>query len=449
MGGNINQRIYVIILILFSQLALPAQENSSEASLDKILKEKSIRFITTPSAFDYYIYQGQHKGYQYELAKLFVNYLNNKYLKNDPVKIRFEMIPLSFVDMIDALNASKGDVISANLTITNERLKKVAFTDEIRSSQEIIVTRNELKNSTIWHKRIAVRKGTSFFEHIYNWNKNNPESFLAVDYVDKSLEIENTLELLAYGKYDYAMTDSHIFELTQNIHPSLVKANQQPFKKITKIAWATRIKDIKLREEINNFIPKIKEGSLLGNIFHRRYFEDLEVISDARNTNKISAYDELIKKYSKKYQVDWRLMSALAFQESRFKAHINNKWGAIGLFQIKKSTASEPYVNIKKIKGVQNVENNIHAGIKYFAWIRDTFFNKMNEKEKINFTLAAYNAGPGALKRARKKAKKMKLNPNKWKKNTEFALINLNKLEPVKYVSEIRKRYKSYKLMGY
>ena len=435
---------YSLALVGSSQYSI-----NQKISLKEILNKKYIRFITTPSAFDYYIYQGQHKGFQYELAKSFVKYLNDKYLENDPVKIRFEMVPMDFTNMIKALRDGRGEIIAANLTITDERKKIISFTGHINETQELIVTRKELLNKSIWRKKIATRKGTSFFEHVKKWNKLNNERFLAIDYADSDLDIENILELLAYGKFDYAFTDSHIFDLAKNIYPSLAKTKTQPFKEKRKIAWATRIENIDLLDELNEFIPRIRKGSLYGNIFHNKYFSDLEMISNARNTDKISQYDRLIKKFARKYDWDWRLCIAIAYQESRFDASINNKWGAIGLFQIKQSTASEPYIGINNIKGIKNVKNNIHAGIKYLNWLKKNIVKKAKGDEKIRLTLAAYNAGPGALKKAQEVTKKLGLNPNVWYENLEIGFIHLKKLEPVKYVSEISKRYLSYKLMGF
>lgn len=42
----------------------------------------------------------------------------------------------------------------------------------------------------------------------------------------------------------------------------------------------------------------------------------------------------------------------------------------------------------------------------------------------------------------------MKLNPNKWFRNVELAMLRLRKPEPVTYVSEINKRYVAYLLLG-
>lgn len=418
-------------------------------NLDKIIKNKYIRIITSPSAFDYYIYQGKHKGYQYELAREFVKYLNNKYTNKNELKIQFEMVPVPHGEMIKALLEGRGDIIAANLTQTIERSKLILFSDALRSTKEILITRKLNLDEEIWRKKIAVRKHSSFFEHIKTWNKNNPQRFLQVDYVNSKLEIENIVELLSYGKYNFAFVDKHVFEFFTDIYQNIVPTKIQPFNNKTNISWATRKENLKLLNEINDFIPSIKKGSWLGNVFHNKYFEDLSLIVRSREIGQISKYDNLIKKYGKKYNWDWRLLSALCFQESRFNPNIINKWGAIGLFQIKQTTALEPYVNIPNIKGLNNVKHNIHAGVKYLSWLRDVYFKKVKGKNKLRLTLAAYNAGPGALSKARKLAKKMNLNPNVWFRNLELVFIKQRKLEPVKYVSEINKRYTSYILLGY
>jgi len=205
---------------------------------------------------------------------------------------------------------------------------------------------------------------------------------------------------------------------------------------------------------INEFIPLIKQGSLLGNILSSKYFDEINLIKNEGidlGRHEISKYDSLIKKYSEQYNLDWRLMAALCFQESRFRQNIKNEYGAIGLFQIKQSTANEPYINIPDIEGPENYENNIHAGIKYLSWIKKTYFDNfegMSEKNKVRMAIASYNAGPNRIRKAIKMAEKMGLEHLKWFRNVEKALINMRKTEPVHYVSDINKRYVSYQLLG-
>jgi membrane-bound lytic murein transglycosylase MltF len=165
----------------------------------------------------------------------------------------------------------------------------------------------------------------------------------------------------------------------------------------------------------------------------------------------LSTYDDEFRNYAEQYGFDWRLMAAMAYQESRFRQNIRNRYGATGLFQIKPKTAKEPYVDIYPIAGEENASNNIHAGVKYLAWIKNRYFDgieEMRERDRVRLALAAYNAGPATIINARNKAKRMGLDPLRWFRNVELALLAMRKPEPVKYVSEINQRYLSYVMLG-
>jgi membrane-bound lytic murein transglycosylase MltF len=72
----------------------------------------------------------------------------------------------------------------------------------------------------------------------------------------------------------------------------------------------------------------------------------------------------------------------------------------------------------------------------------------MRERDRIRMSLAAYNAGPRTIINARRRASKLGLDPNRWFRNVELALLDMHKTEPVKYVSEINQRYLAYVLLG-
>ena len=72
----------------------------------------------------------------------------------------------------------------------------------------------------------------------------------------------------------------------------------------------------------------------------------------------------------------------------------------------------------------------------------------MRERDRIRMALAAYNAGPRTLINARRRAERMGLDPARWFRHVELALLSMNRSEPVKYVSEINQRYLSYVLLG-
>ena len=72
----------------------------------------------------------------------------------------------------------------------------------------------------------------------------------------------------------------------------------------------------------------------------------------------------------------------------------------------------------------------------------------MSEKNKVRMAIASYNAGPNRIRRAIKKAEKLGLEHLKWFRNVEKVLIQMKRTEPVRYVSDINKRYVSYQLLG-
>lgn len=407
--------------------------------IKQIKKNKYIRILTTKNEFDYYIYQGRHKGYQYEMVKSFVDYINKKYVKKSKIKIQFEMIPVDYDQLIPMLKEGKGDLIASNLTITKERKSKVSFSKTIKITDEVLIKNKNVKKI----KKVYVRKSSSYYKTLKKFNYK-------IIPVDEKLSTTQIIELVSNGELEATVSDRYYADIAKKVFKNIII--EKPLVKNRKIAWATRKDSPGLLWILNNFIPKIKKGSYLGNIFKNRYFQDVNHILKYKKQKRISPFDELIKKYAKKYNWDWRLLVSLCYQESRFKANIENEWGAIGLFQIKQMTANEPYVNIKNVSGYKNIENNIHAGVKYLSWIKKRYFDpikNMEERDRLRLTIASYNAGPGRVRRAIKKAKKMKLNPNKWFRNVEFALAKLNYMEPVNYVSEINKRYLSYKLLGF
>jgi membrane-bound lytic murein transglycosylase MltF len=155
-------------------------------------------------------------------------------------------------------------------------------------------------------------------------------------------------------------------------------------------------------------------------------------------------YKKLLKKYADRYEFDWLLIAALAYQESGFDHTEKNKSGAVGLMQILPSTGKDKNIGIRN---VHLLENNIHAGVKYLAFLKKKYFNdpRIQPRNQVRFALAAYNAGPAKIQRARSKAKQMGLDPNRWFRNVELATLKIVGQETVRYVSSINKYYVIYR----
>ena len=113
--------------------------------------------------------------------------------------------------------------------------------------------------------------------------------------------------------------------------------------------------------------------------------------------------------------------------------------------QIMPSTALDPRVNITDY---HLIEENIRAGAKYLALLRDTYFNdsEMEPIVRLRYAIAAYNAGPSNVIRARALAAEMGYDPNRWFLHGEIGALKLIGQETVRYVSNVNKFYLAYSL---
>lgn len=102
-----------------------------------------------------------------------------------------------------------------------------------------------------------------------------------------------------------------------------------------------------------------------------------------------SSYDRDIWDVGSRYNVDPHLIKAVIRAESGFNSLAVSKKGAQGLMQLMPATARE-----LRVRDPFNPRDNIDGGTRYLRQLLDTF------EGNLMLSIAAYNAGPGAVKRA-------------------------------------------------
>jgi membrane-bound lytic murein transglycosylase MltF len=262
--------------------------------------------------------------------------------------------------------------------------------------------------------------------------------------VDPNLEVEDILQMVNAGIYEYTVVEDYIAQLWAQMLREIQPQTHVVVNEGGEIAWAVRKNNMALLNKLNEFVEKHKQGTLLGNILFKRYYNDTRWIENPlsqESRSKTIRYMPLFQKYGKVYDIDWKLLTALAFQESEMNPKKKSPAGAVGIMQIKPSTASGKNVSIKNVDN--NVENNIHAGTKYLDFLHQRYFSDsaIAHHAQLAFTLAAYNAGPARIRSLRKQAKESGLDPNKWFFNVEHIARKEIGRETVRYVANIYKYY--------
>lgn len=421
--------------------------------LPGLLEKKYIRVLTTLNRTNFFISKGHLVGYEYSLLKGYEKHLNKK-LGKQALRVVLEFIPVNRDELMTKLVQGYGDIAAAGLTITPEREKEVDFTIPYRTDvQEVIVSNTRSftpKNlEDLAGHRIYVRTSSSYHQSLVRLNDHLEQEDLEpvrIEEVDENIETESILEMVNSGAIGMTVADDHIAEAWSNALPDLVIHKDIAVRKGGKIAWMVRKNNPKLLASLNGFLKTHKQGTRLGNIYFERYYSPENLLKNPNDPvygEKLRKYEGVIKKYAKMYDFDWLLILAMAFQESGLNNAKKSHAGAVGLMQVRPATAADKNIGIKDVRKLQN---NVHAGVKYLDFLRTQYFSdpSIRPRDQIRFSLASYNAGPANIRKARQAAKKMGLDPNRWFRNVELAVLKTIGRETVRYVSNINKYYILY-----
>ncbi len=422
--------------------------------LDGMEERHTIRALVVPSRTSYFLDGGTQRGVTYEALRLFEKQLNQG--RSEGEKIHVIIAPVPRDALIPALLAGLGDLASANLTITPERLAQVDFSAPLLEGvKEVVVSGpgaaplaslDDLSGREVW-----VRSASSQHESLQALNERFAARGLApiaIHLANEHLETEDLLEMASAGLIDLTVADDHLARFWSQVHDNLTVHPQLAVRDGGQIAWMIRKNSPRLKATIDAFVETHRKGTLYGNILFQRYLKSLRWVANPFEQEHRERFDSLaglFQKHAGNYGLDWLMIAAQGYQESRLDQRARSRAGAIGVMQLLPSTAASSAVGIPDI---HDLESNVHAGVKYLRWIVDTYFSD-ESLDALNQTLlafAAYNAGPSRIARLRDQAEKEGLDPNRWFRHVERVVAREVGRETVQYVGNIYKYWVAYRL---
>jgi membrane-bound lytic murein transglycosylase MltF len=212
-------------------------------------------------------------------------------------------------------------------------------------------------------------------------------------------------------------------------------------------AWAVRKDSPALRSALDDLARRRRSRSdrdVAESI--RRYTRDpgrlRNALSPAHDERRL-AVEQALRKAAARYEFDWLLLAALAFQESRLDPRARSSAGAVGLLQVQPSTGK--WLGFPDVWPLQE---NALAGAAYLALLRRDHFEEpgIELEDRVHFALAAYNAGPARIAGLRRKAKARGLDPDVWFGNVELEAYRDIGRETPRYVENIVRYYVAYRL---
>jgi membrane-bound lytic murein transglycosylase MltF len=426
--------------------------------LDGMVERRYIRMLVTFSKTNYFLDRAEQHGATYEAGKLFEDFLNQR-LKSKHIRVHVAFIPVSRDRIFEALAEGQGDIAAAQLTITPERRKRLDFgTPFLSDVREVVVTAADeppvARAEDLSGREVHVRRSSSYHDSLVALNASLRASGKPpVKIVDanEQLEDEDILEMVNAGLIKTTVVYNHLAEFWSRVFDQIRVQPDAAVRTDGQIAWAMRQNTPQLREAVDAFAAANPKGSLAFNMLFRSYFKDTKWVKNAAAGSELKKFRETVgffRHYGDRYNVPWLLVAAQAYQESQIDQRKRSSVGAVGVMQIKPSTAEGAPI---RIRGVEtSAERNIEAGVKYLRFIGDQYFKDapMDRINKALFAMASYNAGPARIAQLRRKAERMGLDPNKWFGNVEVVAAREIGRETVQYVSNIFKYYLSYQLVA-
>ncbi len=362
--------------------------NSQYTSLQQLVDKKilSVEFQNMPEIV--LPLKEETVGYQYELLKSFLHSMGIKNIVSESINSDIEIFYTS-------------QVCKKCVLVNEEDLLLIGNGFDGRSNN---IEFSDLYEDLILHENITQK---------YN-----------ISYSNKSLD--DVVNRLSKNIISYSILTRSSYLFYKKYYPNL-----NIVKKIDTInlIWRFPYDDGTILESVFDFLESDKGNKITQRLNNKYYSRDTMssyifigsriFISDI--VSKLPELEDIFKMKAIKYDIDWKLLAAISYQESKWSNDSISPTGVKGLMMLTESTAK--MLNVDRL----NINESIDGGARYIAYLIDKYREYKNETN-IHLALAAYNVGPGHIDDVIKLTKKDSANINEWQ-NLKKYLLKLHKKE--------------------
>jgi len=378
------KHVLAVILILVT-----AGCTERQAPWDRMMAEKTLRFVTIESPATYYASHSGPMGLEYELAKWFADTLG--------VGLKVLVVPNAY-QVITTIQDGKATAGGAAL-LSNTRLGELRFGPAyLKVPQQLVYRRGEARPASLLElSEQTINISSSQLIQI----KDRYPHFVWNATYDK--DVQKLLKLIQEEKVRSVIATSNMVDIYKHLYPDIRVAFDitppQP------LAWVYRRDEQRLHNAVTKFFDSITSNGELEKLVNYYYghINDFDYVDVRTYLRRIEArlprYEKVFKKYSEKHDLDWTLLAAMSYQESQWQ----------GLMMLTQDTAEQ-----LGIKDRLSPEQSIDGGARYLELLLEKIPERIKHPDRLWFALAAYNVGFQHLEDARILAQKDGADPDQW-----------------------------------
>ena len=434
-------------LVLYIALAaLLGTCSSQPAILDQILEVGELRVVTRDSPTAYVDGPDGPSGPEYDLVQAFADDLG--------VALVIETVQ-SVSEVLPHLIEGKAHMAAAGLSITDSRRHYVNFGHPYEMVDMHLIyklgTGKPQSIDDVIGRSIEVVAGTSHADMLMSLQERYPDLTWSEN---ADVEVASLLAKVAAADVEFTIADSTEFNIQRHFYPDLRVALDLEID--DPLAWAfPKEGGDTLLSRADDFLIEFDRAGILAQV-KDRYYGHTDKFDYVGTRNFIRHYESRLPRYRAMFEeaaaewgVDWRLLAAIAYQESHWRSGAVSPTGVRGIMMLTEATAQ--YLGIEDRV---DPRNSIFGGAQYYARQTERVADTVDEPDRTWMALAAYNVGFNHIKDARQIVEWQGGNPDTWVDISEALPLLAQRQwysrvpfgyargwEPVLYVNNIRAYY--------
>ncbi len=343
-------------------------------------------------------------GIEYDMARDFADYLGLR------LKVR---VVARQSDLLKDLAAGRGN-FAAGLTIRHARLAKARFGPPYQAVREQVVyragTRPPGHVRDLVGRSIEVVAGSSAESALLGLRRHFPR----LSWTDaRHMQTDELLFLVWQGLLPFTIADSNIVAINRRYYPALRVAFS--IGRTQELAWAfPKNRENHLYSEAFRFFQELRKSGQLADLVTRYYgITRLNYVHITTYLQKVRGtlplYKPLFQAAGRRYHLPWRLLAAIAYQESMWEPDAESPTGVQGLMMLTNDTCLSLGITDRL-----NPHQSVFGGARYLRSLINALPAAIPAPDRIWMALAAYNIGINHLEDARWLTREQGANPDRW-----------------------------------
>lgn len=372
------------------------------SSYSRVTKDDLLRVGVVANPVSYFITSKGATGLEYDLSHAFAQYLG--------VKINITEYPTRDA-LFNALTHHEIDIAASNLLFDPNKTALYQLGPAYYSaSWQLVYHKGTLRPKSLNDLKgtLVVSKGSGLNGLLLELKDQYPNLTWQVE--DKTEE--ELLMDVASGKIPYTVANSILVATTQSIRPDIAIAFDVADE--TTVHWYLAKSDkFDLQAKLLDFMNKAMEDGTIANL-EEKYVSHLKEFNYIDSRTYVDAIKNILPKYKPFFEeyrgnLDWRLLAAVAYQESHWNPLATSPTGVRGIMMLTKNTAEAMNVPDRL-----DAQQSIRGGADYLNFLVQKMPDEIKEDQRIWYALVAYNMGLGHLFDALQLTKDLGGNPYNW-----------------------------------